>query len=154
MENAYGLKSLIENLFGNKAWLEIKHAADITTWRKYSIRIVQAIRFSADTNVLIADSKWHKELSRIADFGIDRMKQAKTLEELFSNLSATLAQLSFLQLGRVPSNCLRKQVTLRHAGNWKLNQYRTVQYIQDKHQAANLEAHNDQIKKGVRLLQS
>ncbi len=34
----------------------------------------------------------------------------------------------------MPSNVLRKKVTLRHAGNWKLNQYRSVQYVQNKEQ--------------------
>lgn len=148
LEIAYGLKSFIENLFGRRAWLEIKHATDLRTWRKYSIRIIEAVRFSASVNVQISDPQWMEELNHTTEFGIERMKRASSLEELFSSLAATLGQLNFLQMGRIPMNVTHKQVTLRHPGNWKLNQFRSVQYVQSKQQAENLKAHNNKINNG------
>jgi len=156
LEEAYGLKSVIEELFGSNAWYEIKHATDVQTWKKYSIKILSAIELSAKSTVKISDNEWFSELNSLIEFGKDRIKRAKSTEEIFSGLSASLANISFFQLGRMPSNSLRKQVTLRHKGNWNLSQFRSVQYVQNNEQAYAKEqynnsraAHNKAIKKDV-----
>jgi hypothetical protein len=148
LEDAYGLKSLVENLFGNRAWLDIKHATDVKTWTKYSTRILSAIEFSAKVTVEIADDEWFKELNSVIEHGKARIKLAKSTEQIFAALSASLANISFLQLGRVPTAVRGERVTLRHQGNWKLNQFRSVQYVQSKEQAAAKEAHNKAIQQG------
>ena len=135
LESAYGLKSLVENLFGNKAWLEIKHATDVKTWKKYSIKILSAIEFTAMSTVEIADSEWFKELNVLVEFGKKRINSSKSTEEIFAALSASIANISFFQLGRLPNNTRCKQITLRHQGNWKFNEFRSVQYVQNKEQA-------------------
>lgn len=142
LEEAYGMKSLVENLFGRRAWLEVKHSTSVRVWRKYSKRILSAISTSARATVEIADSEWHNELNSIVDLGSARLGHAKDTESVFSALAGTLGLISFHQLGRTPSNATREQVSLRHPSNWKLNQYRSVQYVQNQEQAQTKEAHN------------
>ena len=136
LESACALKHVIEDLFGRDAWYEIKHATDFPTWKKYSLKILSAVEFSAESTVEVCDKEWLKELKSRIEHGKKMISLTKDTEQLFSALAAALANVSFLQLGRVPSNALRKKVTLRHSGNWKLSQYRCVQYVQNKEQAA------------------
>lgn len=136
------MKSLVERLFGRKAWLEVKHSTSISVWKKYSKRILAAIGTAARATVEIVDSEWHKELDSIIKLGNGRLDHAKDTEAVFSALAGTLGLISFHQLGRIPSNSTRKQVTLRHPSNWKLNQYRSVQYVQNQEQAQTKETHN------------
>ena len=147
LEDAYALKSVVENLFGNRAWLEIKHATGVATWKKYSIKILSAIQISAKATVEISDSEWHSELHELIEHNKKIIKLAKDTEQIFASLSGALANISFFQLGRMPSNLTCNQVTLRHPGKWKLNQYRSVQYVQTKEQLLAKEAHNNTVKR-------
>lgn len=149
LEDAYGLKSIVECLFGNRAWLDVKHATDVKTWKKYSIRILSAIECSAKATVEIVDNEWFDELNSLVEFGKSNLSSAETTEEIFASLSSSLTRISFFQIGRVPSNVLRKQVTLRHRRNWKLNQFRSVQYVQSKEQAKAWTAHKKSRQKEV-----
>ncbi len=134
LEEAYGMKSLVENLFGKKAWLEVKHSTDVKTWKKYALKILSAIETSAEATVEIADNDWFNELHSLVEFGQGRIKGTNNTEMVFASLAASLANISFHQLGFVPSNVLQKQVTLRHKRHWKLNEFRSVQYVQNKRQ--------------------
>ena len=135
LESAYSLKHVIENLFGRDAWSEIKHATDLRTWKKYSLKILSAVEFSTESTIEVYDKEWLKELKSCIKHGKEMINLTKDTEQLFSALAAALANISFLQLGRIPSNILRNKVTLRHSANWKLNQYRSVQYVQNKGQS-------------------
>jgi len=135
LEEGYPLKALIEKLFGNRAWLEIKHSTSLANWKKYSIRILSAIETSAKATIEVADNTWFEELSELIEHGKTRIKTAKNTEQLFANLSASLAEVSFLQIGQVPNHSRFNQTTLRHPCNWKLNSFRSVQYIQSRKQA-------------------
>ena len=147
LENCYAMKSLVENLFGSSAWYEVKHSTDPKVWRKYSTRILSAISVSARATVSIADSEWHEELNSLVEFGQSRIKSSASTELIFANLAASLASISFHQLGLVPCNIRSKQVTLRHEGNWKLDCFRSVQYVQSKEQKATKERFNASRKK-------
>lgn len=142
LEEAYAMKSLVENLFGRNAWYEVKHSTDIKTWKKYAIRILSAISVTAHATVQIADPDWHKELDSIVQLGKDRMKYAKDTEAVFASLAGTLGMINFHQFGQMPQNLTKSKVTLRHQSNWKLDQFRSVQYVQNSSQAKLKEAHN------------
>jgi len=154
LEDAYALKHIVENLFGRHAWLEIKHATDVTIWKKYSIKILSAIEFSAKATVEVADDGWFKELKSQIGHGKKIIKLTKETEQVFAALAAALANISFLQLGRVPSNITRSKITLRHPKNWKLNQYRSVQYVQTKEQVHAKRAHNKSFKPAAQKVRS
>jgi hypothetical protein len=59
--------------------------------------------------------------------------KAKLIDELLSGLSAALIRIVFLQIGAVPNRRRDKKVSLT-PDNWRLNDLRTVQYIQSNRQ--------------------
>jgi hypothetical protein len=132
LEEAYGMKFLAKSLFGNKAWLKVKHSTDVKTWKKYALGILSAIETSAETTVEIADDEGFYDLLSWVEFGQNSIKGADNTEMVFASLAPTLANINFHQSGLVPSNVFQKQVTLRHKINWKLDALRSVQYVQNK----------------------
>lgn len=126
--------------------MEIKHSTDLKVWKKYSERILSAIECSAKATVEIADDEWFDELASIIKHGKGRIKSAKDTEQLFAALSASLAEISFLQLGWIPNHIRSEQVTLRHSGNWKLNPFRNVQYVQNAEQVRAKKAYNKRLQ--------
>lgn len=146
IEDGYPLKALVEKLFGNRAWLEIKHATNLPRWKKYTKRILSAIETSAKATIEIADNEWFEELSELIQHGKQRIKTAKNTEQLFANLSASLAEISFFQIGHIPNHSRLKQTTLRHPGNWKLDSFRSVQYVQSTKQAEAKERYTKTLK--------
>lgn len=134
IEDGYALKSLIEQIFGRQAWYEIKHCEDLATWKKYSKRVLKAIKASIDSTVNITDTDWREEIDREIEFGLQLLHSSIELDVLFSNLSATLARVSFLQIGLIPDRGSRENVQARAGSNWNLNNYRSVQYVQTQGQ--------------------
>lgn len=89
-----------------------------------------------DTAVEVADDIFQKEVEDEINQGIKSVKSVKSINDLFSSLAGIYARLSFLQLGlrlsRRVDGSLKKEC-------WKLNNYRTVQYVQTKVQKRNLD---------------
>ncbi|MFA5985281.1 MAG: hypothetical protein WC782_14795 [Methylococcaceae bacterium] len=148
-EDGYALKHLFENLFGRSAWVEIKHSTDLRQWKKYSARVLSALEVSAKATIQVADADWFNQFTSIIEFGKDRVNSSKDFEQLFSSLAATLGEISFLQLGMMPRRLTQENKTLRHKINWKLDRYRSVQYVQNTEQLAathNLSVERDAAK--------
>lgn len=133
-EDGYALKDLFENLFGSNAWYDIKHSTDLKKWKKYSEKALSALEKSAQTTVKIVDDEWLNEFSSIIELGKSRIESSKDFEQLFSNLAASFGELSFLQLGMRPRRKGINKITLRHPSDWKLDRYRSVQYVQNPEQ--------------------
>lgn len=140
MEDGYALKHLFENLFGSNAWYDMKHSTDISKWKKYCARLLSAIEVSANVTVQIADNQWFSELAREVAHGKELIKLSENFEQLFANLAGSLGNISFLQLGLIPTRLSQESITLRHPSNWKLDCYRSVQYVQNQQQMKN--SHN------------
>lgn len=147
MEDGYGLKHLFENIFGRKAWYELKHCSDIAIWKKYCSRLLSAIEVSAISTVQIADDAWFQELAGEVGHGKEMVRISEGFEQLFANLAASLGTISFLQLGLIPSRLAQENITLRHQSNWKLDRYRSVQYVQNADQRRN--SHNKKKQAGA-----
>jgi len=133
-EYGYALKILFENLFGISAWYDIKHSTDLKKWKSYSKKALSALEISAQATVQVVDNNWEKEFYSIIEFGRKRIDSSKYFEQLLSNLAASFGELSFLQLGMLPRRKGIKKVTLRHPSDWKLDRYRSVQYVQSAKQ--------------------
>ena len=57
-----------------------------------------------------------------------------SVDELLSGLAATLISVAFLQVGMLPNRrSSRRKVSLTRY-HWRLDKFRTVQYIQSKEQ--------------------
>jgi hypothetical protein len=138
IEDSLGLKNLFENLFGRKAWRDLKESIDIQRWKKYCSRLLSAIEVSVQATVQVADEEWFNELSSEVEHGKEMIKLSEDFEQLFAALAASLGTISFLQLGLVPKRLTQENITLRHPTNWKLDRYRSVQYVQNEEQRKNL----------------
>lgn len=133
-EDGYALKHLFESLFGRDAWLEIKHSTDLRQWKKYSVRVLSALEVSAKATIQVVDEEWFSQFTSIIEHGKSRVNSSKDFEQLFANLAASLGEVSFLQLGMMPKRSTQENISLRHQGNWKLDCYRSVQYVQNAEQ--------------------
>ncbi len=109
LESAYALKHVIENLFGRDSWSEIKHATDLKTWKKYSIRILSAVEFSAVSTIEVYDKEWLKELKSTIRHGKEMINLTRNTEELFSTLAAALANTSFYSWVECQAMCYVKK---------------------------------------------
>ncbi|MGB9150557.1 MAG: hypothetical protein WCB36_09960 [Burkholderiales bacterium] len=125
----YALKSTIEQLFGKQAWLDLKETTSLTIWRAYVVKIFNAIEISIHESVAIRDDAWINEISENLERGRNLAKLAKDIETLVSILAAVLLRQVFLQIGQCPSRISGKKVTLSRE-NWRLNESRSVQYVQ------------------------
>ena len=129
LSHMYALKSAVEDLLGRRAWLELKEATSLGTWRKYVYRLFDAIELSVATTIVIRDDDWAREVHENIEHGRELAKIAKDTDDLVSALSATLLRQVFLQLGTCPSRKTAEAVPLK-ADRWDLSGFRSVQIIQ------------------------
>ena len=128
------LKSTIENLFGSESWYALKESNHLPTWKKQLQKVVRAIHISILTTVKIYDEEWIEQINDTVECGQKNIIKATDIEEAIAALSATLINISFLQVGFMPNRKGRpKKITLKKE-NWNLDLYRTVMYLQTEEQ--------------------
>ena len=137
MSHMYALKSSIEDLLGNRSWLELKETTSTATWRRYVLKLLDAIELSIDTTVLIRDEEWSQQIRSNLDYGRELTRIAETPEDTIAALSATLLRQVFLQLGSSTSRKTAKAVPLK-SQNWDFSGFRSVQYVQSPKQKEDL----------------
>ena len=137
MSHMYALKSSIEDLLGNRAWLELKETTSATTWRRYVLKLLDAIELSVETTVLIKDDEWMQDVRSNLKHGRELMRVAKSPEDVIAALSGTLLRQVFLQLGSAPSRKTAASVPLK-SQNWNFSGFRSVQYVQSPQQKEDL----------------
>lgn len=126
----YELKAAIQALFGNQTWLDLKETTSLATWRRYVMKLLDAIELSIDCSVEIRDDAWAAEVAGNLARGRKSAKSSKSIEALLSGFNATLLGQVFLQIGFLPKrDTARKAVALTKA-NWRMNNWRSVQYVQ------------------------
>jgi hypothetical protein len=128
------LKHSLEGILGRQAWSDLKMCTSIPVWRRYLLRAIAALRVSIKATIEIHDMSWIEEVNEVLDHGTTLIKLAKDPETLLSAFSATLLELSLLQIGQLPNRALATDVTL-NPKYWTLRRYRSVQYVQSAGQA-------------------
>lgn len=129
LSHMYALKSAIEDLFGEAAWRDLKECTSLRTWRRYVLKVIDAIELSVKTNIQICDEDWMSQVSSNLEHGRDLARIAKDTDDLVAAFTATLLEQVFLQLGHAPCRKTSRTVTLK-AENWRLDGFRTVQIVQ------------------------
>ena len=137
MSHMYALKSAIEVVLGNQAWLELKETTSATTWKRHVLKLLDAIEVSVATTVQIKDDEWLEEVRSNLEHGRELARLAKVPEDAIAALSGTLLLQVFLQLGRAPSRKMVASVPLTPK-NWDFSGFRTVQYVQSPQQKEDL----------------
>ena len=133
IERFYPLKAVFEGIWGKGTYSELKHCNNLIVWKKYAERTLKASKQSIQDTIKIADRNWLDNAEGIIELGLSLIKGVKTFDELFGYLSSTYIQLSFHQIGFMPTHSLQSRARLVK-GYWKLDNYRTVQYVQTKEQ--------------------
>ena len=129
----YALKSSIEDLLGNRAWLDLKETTSAATWKRYILKLIDAIELSIETTVQVKDEEWMCEIRSNLDHGRELARVAETPEDAIAALSGTLLRQVFLQLGSAPSRKTASSVPLKPQ-NWDFSGFRSVQYVQSPKQ--------------------
>lgn len=127
------LKSAIEQLLGRGAWQDLKETTSLTPWRKHVLKLLRAIRISVHESVEVSDVAWFDAIKENIASGEQAAKESKDIDELLACFTATLLRQVFLQLGMLPNRTTAASVPLSKE-NWRLNDYRSVQYVQSKQQ--------------------
>ena len=107
-------------------------AFQMTTWPENLIELLQQNGYP----VLLFDNR-DIGLSEIIQHGISGVKAAKSFDDLFQYFAAAYTEVSFHQMGFMPSVHLATRSQLRK-GTWCLDRYRSVQYVQNADQKAHL----------------
>jgi hypothetical protein len=150
LESLSSLKDILERLFGRQAWSDLKMSTSLPTWKRHLLKAVDAVRVGIDSTVTITDERWIKDVDELLTHGRGLMRSAKNIDDLLSTFSATLLELVFLQLGRVPERATSNGVTLDRR-YWTLNNHRSVQYVQSAAQAKTLFWDDQQRQIGVKV---
>ena len=132
------LKSAIEDLFGSKAWYDLKESNHLPTWKKYADKTLDAIVIAIKDSVAFYDDDWLAQIESEVKRGHESIRLAKSIDDVIGCMSGALIQISFRQIGEMPKRTgSRKKVQLRK-GQWNLGAYRSVYYLQSKEQKESL----------------
>lgn len=135
MSQFYPMKAVLEQLFGRRCYRKLKETGNLKDWKVESERLLRAIEVATDSTVEIADTKWRSDVKDALDLGQRHVAGAESITSLFAHLCSTLTRLVFLQLGCFPNHSTAEVVPLV-ARNWRLNGFRSVQYVQTAEQSA------------------
>ena len=139
-----GLKAIIEDILGSEAWYALKETNHLPTWKKQLLRVINAIHTSILASIEIFDEDWLEKINEAVASGKTDVETATDIEEAISSLAAVFVNVSFLQVGFMPMRKgNREKVSLRKE-NWRLNQFRTVMYVQSPQQKESLFRHKQQ----------
>ena len=141
MSQYYPLKAVIEAVLGTDAYLTVKESASLPCWRTEVRRLLGAIGRSIEDTVDVADDQWRREVQEQIDLGDKLLGSADDVDELFAALAATVTRLSFLQVGLLPRPVPGVRRRPIRKGEWRLDTFRTVQYVQRDEQRKALKRH-------------
>lgn len=134
MSQFYPLKAVLEELLGHRVYSRLKETATLPDWKDVIQKLLRAIKLAIESTVDIADDDWFAEIGSILELGKTQIAESKTITGLYACLSATLAQLVFLQIGFLPLGRQQKETIPLTKEWWTLTSVRTVQYVQNNKQ--------------------
>lgn len=145
IEKYYGLKSIFERLWGKNTYLDLKHCSNLNVWKKYAERTLSASKLAFQATITVKDEDWKKIADDIIADRIESIKRSTSFDNLFESLAAAYIELSFHQIGFMPSRPPDFRAQLR-TDHWKLDKYRTAQYVQNTEQKRAVSNRNERKK--------
>lgn len=141
-ENEYtkflAFKGVVEDLFGSDAWYALKESNHIPTWRGYCSKVLKSLDLAIEDTVSVCDESWKAQVKRILWHGIGSLGKAKEIDEMIGIVAASVLEVSFLQLGLMPRRKGSDSKVSLRKGAWKLDAFRSVQYVQSEAQKEQL----------------
>jgi len=132
--DAVPLKFALESLLGKEAWYRLKDTTNVKVWRKELLRALRVCDAAIIGTIQVVDDNWVEEKAELLEKGTRDLEGAGTIENLFAAFSACLLQLNFHLIGQMPNLRGRTENVRAIPGNWRLNTYRSILYVQDKDQ--------------------
>ena len=126
----YSMKAVLEDLFGHPTYLRLKETGSFSDWKDAIAKLLRAIELSISLSVEVADDDWRAAIEFEIQSGLEFVQSADHMDELFCGFSATIARIVFTQIGQMPRYGVSRQTVPLTKEFWKLNSYRTVQYVQ------------------------
>jgi hypothetical protein len=139
MSQFYGMKAVLEELFGHPVYLRLKETAIMKEWRAETVRLLSAVAYAINSTVAIADQEWRQDISDIIRRGQERIRGSDTISDLFSELCATLTRIVFMQIGMMPSRTAHMKTVPLTSQFWTFRAHRSVQYVQTATQRETLD---------------
>lgn len=134
---SFSFSHLIMQLYGEDNYHEIKSYHNLTTAKKYYLKILKSIKFSVEETIIFID-KIHKDnlIKSMVNYEA-LMKKAKNLSDLDQLMITLQSELIFLLIGEMPYSINASKIINRRE-TWKLNRFRQIQYTQSPEQKASL----------------
>ncbi|MBU9696707.1 hypothetical protein GU927_002495 [Rhodobacteraceae bacterium HSP-20] len=142
--DALNLKAAIEELLGADEWYRLKDTRSVAKWKASFLRVMNSSEVAIRATIKITDCDQLESLRSIIDQGRHDVRKSASLIDAFSAFSATFLRLSFQQLGHMPNRKGRRTSTRAIPAHWKLDTYRSVQYVQSDMQALWVEYRKDE----------
>lgn len=132
-QTSIALSHIVHRLYGDKPYRMIKHWHNVSEARKYYLRIMRSMRLTIEENLTITDRMHRQQLLELIEREEKFIRTSKSFNELDQQMVAFLIEMFFLLVGLSP-NRWRKENVANIKANWKLNDYRQIQYVQTPEQ--------------------
>jgi hypothetical protein len=133
----YEFSRLIHMLYGATDYYTIKSHNNITLAKKFYIKILKSLRFSIEETIIVIDKKHKTELLNLVNKYEKLLKQKKSFDELDQSMITFQTELIFYLIGGIPHRW-RSEKIINKKSIWKLDFFRSVQYISTPEQKQNI----------------
>ena len=136
------LSFLFWNIYWEWEYQSFKDTSSFSNYKNQYIKLIKTIRKSVKDNILISDDYFLEEINNEIEESINDCKKSKDINDLNAEIICFFSNFSFLLLWNRPDNFWFDKIyfskTKKINSNWKLNDFRSIQYIQTEEQKRNL----------------
>lgn len=133
----FGLTLLFNQIYGEDEYYSFKENSTVSDFKKQFIKLIKTIENAFISSCYKTSIIHITEIKKIVEEEINNIKKSKDVETMYKNLVIFYPKLLFLIIGEIPQNSQVKK-KLSNKGNWTLNKYRQISYIQNDEQKYNL----------------
>jgi|TARA_B110000240_G_scaffold195025_1_gene243757 hypothetical protein len=127
-----GLTLLFNQIYGEDEYYRFKENATLPEYKKQFSKLVKTIGKSFNDTCKNTDNLHLKEINELVENQLILIKKVKTIEKLYQSLIIFFPKICLLIIGKIPQNGIKRKRDNR--GIWNLNQFRQIEYKQNKNQ--------------------
>tara|TARA_B110000908_G_C10032068_1_gene347865 strand:- start:63 stop:662 length:600 start_codon:yes stop_codon:yes gene_type:complete len=127
-----GLTLLFNQIYGDDEYYRFKENATLPEYKKQFSKLVKTIGKSFNDTCKNTDNLHLKEINELVENQLILIKKVKTIEKLYQSLIIFFPKICLLIIGKIPQNGIKRKRDNR--GIWNLNQFRQIEYKQNKNQ--------------------
>jgi len=132
-----GLTLLFNRIYGEPEYSNFKENATLDDYKNQFCKLIQTIKKSFNDTCINTDSYHKIEINSLIEAQITSLNKKKSIEEIFTSLIIFFPKLCFILIGQLPQNGSIK-LHKDNRSSWKLDDYRQLEYRQNKTQKINL----------------